>query len=174
MKVDDCFYFGKIGKPKGFKGEVNLIISKDCPFTPEELTEVFVQVGNKLVNYPLTKYIVSPKGNALGKFEDMNSDIDVNRIKNMSLYLSKELLPQLDDDEFYLHDVVGCILHDETKGEIGEILEINTQTAQTILFVDFKGDEIVIPFVEDFIVEINTKNNKVILNLPPGLIDLNE
>ena len=53
MKVDDCFYFGKVGKAKGFKGDVNLIIDKDVPFVPESLNEVFVLVGRKLVAYPL-------------------------------------------------------------------------------------------------------------------------
>ena len=37
---NNCFYFGKIGKPKGFKGEVNIIIDKDSPITPESLKEI--------------------------------------------------------------------------------------------------------------------------------------
>lgn len=174
MKVDDFFYFGKVGKPKGFKGDVNLIIDKDAPFVPDELSEVMVLVGKKLVPYPLVKYQVSVKGNALGKFEGFETDNDVDRVKNMSLYLPKTLLPNLKEDEFYLHELVDCILFDKTKGEIGKITEVNNQTTQTLLFVDFEKDEIVIPFVDDFIVEVKTQEKKVVLDLPPGLIDLNE
>ncbi len=174
MKVDDCFYLGKVGKAKGFKGDVNLIIDKDAPLVPESLNEVFVLVGRKLVAYPLEKYQVTVKGNALGKFEGLESDNDVDRVKNMSLYLPKEMLPNLEENEYYLHDIVDCILFDETNGEIGKITEVNTQTTQTLLFVEYNQDEITVPFVDDFIVEVNTANKKVVLDLPPGLIDLNE
>lgn len=174
MKVDDCFYFGKIGKPKGFKGEVNIIIDNDSPIVPESLKEVFLLVGRKLVMYPLTAYKLNLKGNALGRVEGLNSDVDINRIKNLSIYLPKEMLPSLEKDEFYLHDLVGCKLFDKNKGEVGEIVELNTQTVQTLMFVQTDKDEITVPFVDDFIVEINTSAKKVILDLPEGIIDLND
>lgn len=174
MKVEDCFYFGKVGKPKGFKGEVNIIIDNDSPIEPESLDSVYVLIGRKLVSYPLSHYKLNPKGNALGKFEGLNSDDDINRIKNLSLYLPKEMLPELDSEEFYMHELVGCTLFDQQKGEIGEITEINNQTAQTIMFVEYQNEEIIIPFVDDFIVEINTDEKKVVFDLPEGIIDLNE
>ena len=174
MKIEDCFYFGKIGKPKGFKGEVNIIIDKNTPVLPDNLNEIFILVGKKLVNYPLSSFKTTPKGNALGKFEGMTSDSDVNRIKNLSLYLTKEMLPILKDNEYYLHDLVGCILIDKTFGEVGVINEVNNQTGQTILFVKTPNDEIVVPFVDDFIITVNTTKKEVNLDLPHGIIDLNE
>ena len=84
------------------------------------------------------------------------------------------MLPELDSEEFYMHELVGCTLFDKQKGEIGEITEINNQTAQTIMFVEYQNEEIIIPFVDDFIVEINTDEKKVIFDLPEGIIDLNE
>ena len=174
MKVEDCFYFGKIGKPKGFKGEVNIIIDKDTPISPDSLNEIIILIGKKLVTYPLASFKISPKGNAIGKFEGMTSDVDVNRIKNLSIYLSKEILPALKDNEYYLHDLVGCVIIDKTFGKVGVINEVNNQTGQTILFVETQNDEIVIPFVDDFIIDINTSKKEVNLDLPKGIIDLNE
>ena len=100
--------------------------------------------------------------------------MDVNRIKNLSIYLSKEILPALKDNEYYLHDLVGCVIIDKTFGKVGVINEVNNQTGQTILFVETQNDEIVIPFVDDFIIDINTSKKEVNLDLPKGIIDLNE
>tara|TARA_Y100000589_G_scaffold292322_1_gene296401 strand:+ start:295 stop:819 length:525 start_codon:yes stop_codon:yes gene_type:complete len=174
MKIEDCFYFGKIGKPKGFKGEVNIIIDKNTPLLPDNLNEIFILVGKKLINYPLSSFKTTPKGNALAKFEGMTSDSDVNRIKNLSLYLTKKMLPILKDNEYYLHDLVGCILIDKTFGEVGVINEVNNQTGQAILFVKTPSDEIVVPFVDEFIITVNTAKKEVNLDLPHGIIDLNE
>ncbi len=174
MKVEDCFYFGKIGKPKGFKGEVNIIIDRDSPTKPNSLDEVFVLIGKKLVPYPFIQFKLTPKGNALARFEGLNSDLDVNRIKNLSLYLPKSILPVLDRDDYYLHDLIGCKLIDQSLGYIGLINEVNSQTAQKLLFVDTNKEEIVIPFVDDFIVKIDIISKEVTLDLPKGIVDLNE
>ena len=59
-------------------------------------------------------------------------------------------------------------------GDIGFINEVNSQTAQKLLFVDTNKDEIVIPFVDDFIVKIDIISKEVTLDLPEGILDLNE
>ncbi len=174
MKIEDCFYFGKIGRPKGFKGEVNIIIDKSSPVSPKALNQVLILVGKKLVPYPLSSYKLTSKGNGLGMFEGINSDLDIDRIKNLSVYLPKKTLPKLNKDEFFLHDLLGCTLMDKKFGKVGVITEVNTQTSQTILFVETVTDEVVIPFVDDFIVNINTSKKEVNLDLPEGIINLNE
>jgi len=68
----------------------------------------------------------------------------------------------------------GAKLIDSTRGEIGRITEVNTQTEQTLLFVNYEGKEIIIPFAEDFIMDINHSSKTITLNLPEGLIHLND
>ncbi|MBL56906.1 MAG: 16S rRNA processing protein RimM [Flavobacteriales bacterium] len=174
MKIEDCFYFGKIGKSKGFKGEVNIIIDKDSPILPQDLDGVYIEIGNKLIFYPLERFKITIKNNGLGKFEGINSDNDVERIKNRAIYLSKTNLPPLQKNDFFLHDLEGTKLIDSIRGEIGRITEVNTQTEQTLLFVNYEGKEIIIPFAEDFIMDINHSSKTITLNLPEGLIHLND
>ena len=174
MTVDDCFYFGKIGKPKGFKGEVNIIIDKDAPFVPPKLDAVEVLIGKKLVSYPFERYQLNQKGNAIATFEGFTSSDDVNRVKNMSLYLSKELLPILEEEEYYLHELVGCTVIDEKEGEIGLISEVNTQTAQTLLFIGEEPNEKIIPLVDEFILEMDKKSKVLKVDLPEGILDSND
>lgn len=174
MKKDDCFYFGKIGKAKGYKGELNLIIDKDSPILPENLNTAYLLIGKKLVEYSMEDYLLTPKGNAIVNFTGFSSDEDAERIKNLSVYLPKSLLPELDEDEVYQHDLLDCVIIDEKIGEIGPITEINTQTAQTLLFVDYNGTEIMIPYVDAFILQINKKEKQVHVELPEGIVDLND
>ena len=83
-------------------------------------------------------------------------------------------MPDLEKNEYYLHDLVGCTLIDETFGKVGVINEVNNQTSQTILFVETQNDEIVIPFVHEFILAVNTSKKEVNMDLPEGIINLNE
>lgn len=174
MKVEDCFYFAKLGKAKGFKGEQHLIIDKETPFTPNELKEVWVLVGKKLVSYPLSKYRLNPKNNADIQVTGFNTDEDVERVKNMGVYLPKTMLPELDEEDYYLHELVEVEIHDDKLGFIGVINEVNSQTAQTLLYVTTKKDEVMIPLVDAFVIKLDKKENKLFTNLPEGILDLNE
>jgi len=57
-------------------------------------------------------------------------------------------------------------------GNIGKIVSINDNSAQP-LFEIKKGDiEILVPMIDDFIVQVDRENKKIVLNTPEGLVDL--
>jgi 16S rRNA processing protein RimM len=66
----------------------------------------------------------------------------------------------------------GFIIMDQHKGEIGEILAVIDSTAQTLLEVEYKGEEIYVPLVDQFVVEVDTKNKILKMDLPEGILDL--
>lgn len=174
MKVEDCFYFAKLGKAKGFKGEQHLIVDKETPFTPQNLDELWVLVGKKLVNYPLSKYRLNPKNNADIHVTGFTSDEDVERVKNMGVYLPKTMLPELDEEDYYLHELVNVEIHDTNLGFVGTINEVNSQTAQTLLYVTTDKTEVMVPLVDAFVVKLDKVDKKLYTDLPEGILDLNE
>jgi 16S rRNA processing protein RimM len=67
---------------------------------------------------------------------------------------------------------VGFKLIDTQLGEIGTIQDIIENTAQDIIVTQYKGQECLIPFVEEFIEAVDDENQTLTLNLPEGLLDL--
>lgn len=174
MELKDCFYLGKIGRPKSFKGEVNFIFDNDCPEDYLEVKEFLVLVGKRLVPYAVESMSIKNNGQGVIRFKGFKSDEDANRIKNFEVYLPNELLPELDEEDFYLHDLVGCVVIDEVIGEIGIVREVNDQTAQRLLFIGEEHHEKIVPLVDHFVKEVNKKDKIIRTNLPPGLLDLND
>lgn len=172
MKKDDCFYLGKIVRKHSFKGEVVIKLDTDEPELYENLESVFVQQGSNLIPFFMEKTLLQ-KGNQLRvKFEGVDSEADADGIMKSGIYLPLNMLPKLEGNKFYFHEVIGFSLEDVNHGIVGEISAINDTTAQPLFEVDRDGVELLIPMIDHFIKKIDRENKTILVETPDGLIDL--
>ena len=70
---------------------------------------------------------------------------------------------------------MGFEVQDETKGYVGEIVEVREMPTQYLIVVETEeGEQVLIPFVEDFIVDIDEAEGVIYMDLPAGLVDMSE
>ena len=172
MKKEDCFYLGKIVKKYSFKGEVLAKLDTDEPEFFENLDAVFMALRNNLVPF-FVEHSQLHKSDLLRiKFEEVDSEEDADAIMKSELYLPLTLLPKLEGNKFYFHEVIGFTVIDKQFGTVGTITAINDSTAQALFEIDRDGIEILIPMNDAFIVEVNRENKSITVDVPEGLIDL--
>lgn len=172
MRKEDCFYLGKIAKKFSFKGEVLAWLDTDDPGYFQDMESVFVERNKHLVPFFIEQSRLH-KGEFLRiKFEDIDSEEDADAIMGSAVYLPLTMLPKLEGDKFYFHEIMGFKAEDQRLGDIGVIVGINDTSSQA-LFEIKKGDiEILVPMIDDFIVKVDRENKTVVLNTPEGLVDL--
>lgn len=172
MQKKDCFYLGKIVKKYSFKGEVLAKLDTDEPELYENLDAVFVELRNNLVPFFIESSQLHKSELLRIKFEDVKTEHDADALIKSDLYLPLDLLPKLDDDKFYFHEIIGFKVIDTTFGEVGIIKGINDSTAQALFEIDRNGTEILIPMNDEFISKVDKKNKTIFVETPEGLIDL--
>lgn len=171
MRKEECFCLGKIVKKHSFKGEVIVKLNTDEPELYRYMESVFVDLGNNLVPFFIEKGSLS-KGTMLRlKFEDVNSEADADAIMKSRIYLSLDLLPKLEGNKFYFHEVIGYRVVDVNYGEVGVIVHINDTSAQPLFEIKRGDKEIFIPLVDAFIKKVDRKNKEIQVETPEGLID---
>ena len=106
------------------------------------------------------------------KFEDVSSEIDAEQLLKKEVYLPLALLPKLEGNTFYYHEIIGFHIVDENFGSVGLISGVNDSSAQVLFEIDRNGIEILIPLNDDIISSVDRTNKTVTVNTPPGLIDL--
>ncbi len=172
MKKEECFYLGKIVSKFSFRGEVLIKLDTDEPESYVKMESVFVDYNNNLVPFFIEKCSLHKSDLLRVKFEDVDSEEDADDLMKAKIYLPLTLLPKLEGDQFYYHEVIGFTILDNTFGEVGVIKSINDSTAQALFEIDRNGTEILIPMNDEFIDKIDREQKVVRVNTPEGLIDL--
>ena len=173
MRKEDCFYLGKIAKKFSFKGEVLIYLDTDEPELYENMESVFVEFNKNLVPYFIENSNLH-KGDFLRvKFEDVDNEADADEIIGCEIYLPLNMLPKLEGNKFYFHEVIGFEIEDQRLGVFGKIVSINDTSAQALFEVVNGSVEILVPMIDQFLVKIDRENKKVIMNLPEGLVEMN-
>lgn len=172
MQKKDCFYLGKIVKKYSFKGEVLAKLDTDQPEIYEHLDAVFLELKGNLVPFFVETSQLHKSELLRIKFEDVDTEADADAIMKSHLYLPLDLLPKLEGDKFYFHEVIGFTIEDKNFGKVGVIIGINDSTAQSLFEIDRNGIEILIPMNDEFILKVDRENKTILVKTPEGLIDL--
>jgi 16S rRNA processing protein RimM len=162
----------RIGKPHGIRGEVTVQVLTDAPgdrFVPG--TEFVVEPAKA---GPLT--ISSARWNKdilLLGFEGISTRNQAEEIRGAKLFIETEELDGNDDEGWYEHELVG--LEARVGSQIvGKVAALNTMPVQDLLVIEgTDGKEILVPFVEEIVPEVNVEGGYVQLTPPPGLFELN-
>lgn len=172
MNKDQCFQIGRVAKVHGLRGEVNVVLDVDYPEDYEGLEHLFLEQKGRLVPFFLEHFVIQPGGKALMKFEDLNSLDQVEPLVGLEIYLPLTELPQLEEDQYYYHELIGFEVIDENLGLIGPVEIIYDLETQDLLGVTHKGKEVLIPIQDGIIKNVDKAAKKVYCQLPEGLLDI--
>lgn len=168
---DELFPIGQITKPHGRKGEMAFTIDSTVL---EDLDASFIvmEPDGILVPFYIENVRMKTIGTGLIKLERVDSEEQAREYIGQTIYLTKEFLEEIDDEEFETEYFIGFEMIDNDKGSIGQVTAIDDSTANALFIVESGRNEILIPIVEEFIAEIDHEKEVIHLTLPDGLLDL--
>lgn len=168
LKKEQFVYYGKFLKPHGTKGEITLesdgfTLGDDCNFVACDIDGILV---------PFFFESMRPKNHdsIIVKIERMDSADAVRYLTNRDAYIPRQWIDE--SEELTWSYFIGFKATDSTLGKIGDIVDIDESTINTLFVIEGKNDEILIPAIEDFIESIDHENKEIVFNLPQGLVSL--
>lgn len=165
---------GRVIGCHGLRGDIKVRVTQ---LAPEELLAaetIYLQqkAGAAEPMRPLRQSV--HKGNVLLRFAGYESLTAVEPLIGARILLSEEQLPEPDDGLDYFHRLVGMQVVDRQLGEIGELVEMFTTAAHDTYVVQGRFGEVLIPAVAEFIAEIDQERRVVHVDLPEGLVFVNQ
>lgn len=171
MDIDSCYQLGYVIKPHGLKGDISIYIDADEPQAYRNLESVFIQQDNNLVPFFIAKIKISAQ-KAILSLEESTSIESAQALKGSALFLPLTALPELTDDQFYFHEIIGFIVQDENLGEIGHVLAVYDAGPQDLLAIEHKDKEILLPINDETVGKVDKNKKLIFVNIPDGLLDI--
>jgi len=115
---------GKIVNTQGLRGEVRVISTTD--FAEERYkkgTELAIFKDGEFLTFVTVASHRRHKNFDLLTFEGMNRIEDVEKYKECLLKVAEEQLTELEDDEFYYHEIIGLEIVTDEGEVLGEVTE---------------------------------------------------
>ena len=168
----DCEKIGYIKKTHGVFGDLILEFEPQFELSLERVSRYFVELEGLLVPFFLAEdgFRYRNANSAILTFDDVESENYAKRMVGCPVFLFKNEIIQ-DSLEMNQNILLNYLLIDENYGEIGIIEQIDDYSGNMVFTVNFKGNELLLPFHEDFLLEIDEIRKTVKLKLPEGLID---
>lgn len=155
---------GKIVNTHGIRGEVK--IQPWCD-SPEFLTSFrFLYIDGEPVKIKSSKI---QKSNIIVSFEGYNTIDDAVKLKNKTIFIDREDVT-LDSEQVFIQDLFGLTVIDDSGNTIGKLSDVLTLPANDVYVVKLNDDqELLIPAVNDFILEKNIDEGFIKVHLIEGL-----
>lgn len=156
---------GEIVNTHGVRGEIKIIPLVDDANDLLDYTYYFVE--DKKYNVETVRF---HKNFALIKLEGINDINIAQRLKGKFLELSREELKPLPDGRYYICDLMGLKVIDETLGELGTINEVFNTGSNDVYVVTYNNKPLCIPDIDGVVKEVDLDNGVMRVILPNGLI----
>ena len=177
IKREELIAIGHYNKPHGVSGELSATVDVDI----EVLRELSCLIsGVDGIFVPFFVNACRPKSHetVLLTIDGINDEQEAARLVNHDIYVLKREYRQesidADADGYPLDFFIGFEVRDSDGTVIGEIADVDEQTENAIFIVERDGSEIMVPATDDLIVEFDLDGKVMVMDLPQGLLDLND
>ena len=154
---------GSCGKAHGIRGEVAVYTEMPDVFVPD--TRLTTPDGGGL-----TVVAVRPhKRHLIVAFAEIGDRNAAERLRNIDLSIDAELRPDLNEDEFWVSDLVGLQVQDRDGAQLGIIGSVVTSEAQDRLVIDTGHGQVEVPFVPELVPDV--LETHIVVDPPEGLFD---
>ncbi|MFZ7946610.1 MULTISPECIES: ribosome maturation factor RimM [Bacillaceae] len=171
--MDKWFNVGKIVNTQGIKGEVRVISKTDFPekrYKPGNVLYLFMPKSNQSIELTVKSHRTH-KNFELLTFEGFTNINEVEKFKEGILKVPESQLDELEEDEFYYHEIIGCLVATVDGEEIGKVTEILSPGANDVWVVKGKGGkEVLIPYIHDVVKKVDVKEKVVLIKPMEGLL----
>ena len=160
---------GVITSTHGLKGEVNIYPTTDDRERFRDLKNVYAGPEGNRQKLTVRSVSFTKKFAVLG-FKEIDSIEQAEKLRNTELFVSREDAVPLEENEFFIADLIGMKVSTEEKEDLGVLTDVLSTGANDVYVVTAEdGSEVLIPAIPGCILDVNVEEDHMTVHLLPGL-----
>ncbi|NLZ82039.1 MAG: ribosome maturation factor RimM, partial [Clostridiales bacterium] len=167
--MNDYLRVGVISSTHGISGEVKVYPTTDDANRFKDLKEVILDTGKTNITLEV-EHVKFFKQMVILKFKGIDNINDIEKYRGKDLLVTRENAVELDEDEYFISDIIESEVLDEEGTKLGVLAEVLSTGANDVFVVNTnESKEILIPYIKDCVLDINLEEKKIIVHLLDGL-----
>lgn len=168
--MEEYFEIGQIVNTSGLKGVI-----KVKPFTDDitkfnNLKTIYISIKKELKEFKIEQVRFN-KNMVFLKLEGIDRVEEAESYRNLYLKIKRDKNEKLEEDSYYIVDIIGSKVYTDLQEELGEIVDVfSTKSNDVYVVKDSLGKQILLPAIKDVIKNVDIQNKKIIVHLLEGLI----
>lgn len=161
---------GKFRRPHGIRGEIRMSVFTDQPALMESGQTIYV--GDRYQPFQI-KNTRWAGDDLLVSLKELPDRTAVEIFRNVMVYMKGEDVPELPEGDYYIHQLVGLEVVTDQDQKLGRIKEILLTGANDVYLVETgSGKDLLLPAIDQVVLEINHAEGFVLVHIIPGLLDI--
>ena len=168
--MEDLLKVGVITTTHGVRGEAKVYPTTDEPERFLELDYVLLDTGRELRKLEI-KNVKFFKNLVILKFKGVDKINDIEKYKGRDLWIPREEGQELEEDEYYIADLLGMSVVLEDGQEFGTLKDVMETGANDVYIIDSaEHGEVLLPAIKECILDVDLEKNIMTIHLMKGLI----
>lgn len=167
--MEEVLQVGVITSTHGVRGEVKVFPTTDDVRRFKKLKEVILDTGKTKVNLEIegVKFF---KQMVILKFKGIDTLDDVAKYRQAGLYVTRDNAVKLNQDEYFIADLMGLEVYDEAEQLIGSLEDVMETGANDVYVIRRTGgSELLLPAIKQCILDVDIQNRRMIVHVLEGL-----
>lgn len=155
---------GKIINTHGVRGELKIQRTGKEDFN----RDIIYYIGKEKIPVEIEKSRYH-KDIIIIKIKNFDNINDVLNFKSKDVFISKDDLKDLEENEYYVNDLIGLNVYNQDGILIGKLKEVLEYSANDVYVVSGENKEYLVPVVDEFILDIDINNKSIKVKLIEGM-----
>lgn len=161
---------GVISSTHGVRGEVKVFPTTDDVTRFRQLKKVYLDTGREMLPLEIQN-VKFFKQFAILKFKGIDNINDIEKYRGKSLMIDREDAVDLDEDEYFIADMIGMKVCTEDGSEFGTLKDVMETGANDVYIIDsLEHGEVLIPAIRECILDVDTDEERMTIHLMEGLV----
>lgn len=169
MGVGGLLAIGVVERPHGIKGKIRVKYHGDAPVDLLELKEIQLGFSPDDLSQYRVLHIQTAKGLLILTLKGLTFD-KAQASVGQTVWVRRDQLKPLRDGEYYWQDLIGLTVLTDDGKELGVVRTLLTTGSNEVLVCRTGGKEILIPFLQHIVHEIDLKAGSIYVHSVEGLI----
>ncbi len=168
------FVIGHLGKPRGLKGELKVFPLTDDVKRFKKLKKCYLEDAAGNIHDELNVAFAHIANHNLSiAFSGITNREQAENLKGLYLSIDRAEAIELEEDTYFIADLIGCSVYDQEHGYLGKISRIQSNVSADIVIVHDAGkNDLLYPNLKSIVKHISIAERRIDLILPEGLYEI--